>query len=294
MYLGVDERCDVSIDLDTSGLGTVNGQLVVTDTDFGQTTTVDVAAEIVPPDPPANDDWTNAQDISTLTIPAWVGEPGLFGNQQPRDTVQIDGNTTYATYESGEYDPGRGGGSVWYQVHLAAGRLLGPSRVSSDARILRGGVDGEHLGHRVAPGQGQLGDAGDQLRADGTGSHDLVLGLQRVAVRRPGDVHARVVPGPERTGPDRHAYERNRRGGEFALVDDFNLFGDGDTHHLTPDLGGCTERVVDAAVRSARLADGDVPVVDCVIARRCVRSERGKRTPARSADLPFPAGDQAE
>ena len=38
--------------------------------------------------------------------------------------------------------------------------------------------------------------------------------------------------------------------GEFALVDDFNLFGDGDTHHLTRGPAWRSERMVDAAVRN--------------------------------------------
>ncbi len=237
LYLGVDERCDVSIDLDTSGLGTVNGQLVVTDTDFGQTTTVGVAAEIVPPDPPANDDWTNAQDISTLTIPGWVGEPGLFGNQQPRDTVQIDGNTTYATYESGEYDPGRGGGSVWFKYTSPPGGFSG------------------RLGYRATPGffvevSTANTSATESRRAKGNSATPAINFVRMEPGHTiwfsvfnespfvdPGAFTLELFQAPNEQ--DAIAIPRSGTGeGEFALVDDFNLFGDGDTHHLTPDLGG--------------------------------------------------------
>jgi len=233
VYLATDETCDITVGIDATVAASIAGQLVVTD-DSGSIALVDVTAEVVPVGPPANDNWVNAQDLSASAIPPFVAEPGQFpGTVQPRDTLKIDGTTENATYETGEYDPGRPGGSVWYRYTSPPGGFAG------------------RLGYRATPGvfvQPSTANTSATDSASAQGNTWPPSGIQFVRMAPghtvwfrvynesvdPGRFTLELFQAPNEQNSIAEAYQ----GGESALSADFNLFGDGDTHHLTPDLPG--------------------------------------------------------
>ncbi len=237
--LGVDQTCEIYVTIDTSAIGPVAGRLILTDVDSGSIASADVTGQVVPAAPPANDNWVNAQNLSALAIPAFVGVPGQFpGTQQPRDTEEVDGSTEFATYEPGEYDPGRPGGSLWYRYTSPPGGFAG------------------RLGYRATPGFFVLvstdnTSAAESRRAKGNTSSPSSIQFVRMEPGHtvwfsvfnespfidPGRFTLELFQAPDEQDPIVEAYGGTGVG-EFALSTDFNLSSGGDTHHLTPDLPG--------------------------------------------------------
>ena len=237
VYLGIDETCDITAGIDATVPTSIAGQLVLTN-DFGIIARVDVTAEVVPVAAPANDNWVNAQDLSSLAIPRFIAEPGQFpGTVQPRDTLEIDGTTENATYETGEYDPGSGGGSVWYKYTSPPGGFAG------------------RLGYRATPGFFVLRStantsATDSASAQGNTWPPSSMGhiwmepghtvwfsvFTESTFVEPGRFTLELFQAPDEQDSIAEAY--GDRGFGPAITNDFNWSGNGDTHHLTADLGG--------------------------------------------------------
>ena len=123
---GPGGSCDITVTLeDTATARSVSADLSFDDFISGETDQLLVTAEVLPPGPPANDDFDNAQDISGLAIPAFVDDPDVAG-LQPLNTVKVDGTVGSATFEPGEESPVRSG-TVWYRYTAPengfAGRL---------------------------------------------------------------------------------------------------------------------------------------------------------------------------
>ena len=233
LSLDVHQTCDIDLTIDISTLGPVAGQVILTDTVSGAIAFADVTAEVVPAASPANDNWVNAQDLSLLVIPAFVGVPGLFGNQQPRDTVEVLGSTVFATYEPGEY-ASRPGGSLWYKYTAPPGGFTG------------------RLGYRATPGffvavSTENTSVLDSWPAGGNSwppsgikfvrmepGHTVYFSVYNEFVD-PGRFALELFQAPNEQDSIVDAYGS---GSEDALTTDFNLLGDGDTHHLSPDLPG--------------------------------------------------------
>ncbi len=236
LALDVGQRCDLSIAIATAAVGPIAGQVILTDSGSGAIAFADVTAEVVPLTPPANDNWANAQDLSSLAIPAFVGVPGTFpGTQQPRDTLTVPGSTEFATYEPGEY-VSRPGGSLWYTYTSPPGGFAG------------------RLGYRATPGffvtaTTENTSATDSWPAKGNSwppsgfrfvriepGHTVWFSVANESVD-PGSFTLELFQAPNEQDSIADAYSATGAG-EFALSADFNLFGDGDTHHLTADLPG--------------------------------------------------------
>ena len=126
---GPGGSCDITVTLeDTATARSVSADLSFDDFISGETDQLLVTAEVlppVPPGPPTNDDFDNAQDISGLVIPAFVDDPDVAG-LQPLNTVEVDGTVGSATFEPGEGSQIRSG-TVWYRYTAPengfAGRL---------------------------------------------------------------------------------------------------------------------------------------------------------------------------
>ena len=230
------QTCDLSVTVDTSSVGPVNGRLELADTNTFQGASMTVTAVVVPPAPPANDDWVNAQDLSSLAIPPFVGVPGQFpGTQQPSDTVSVDGSTEFATYEAGEFSS-RPGGSLWYRYTSPPGGFAG------------------RLGYRATPGffvdvTTENTSATQSQRAQGNTwgpsfiqhvwmepGHTVWFRVSNEFVD-PGPFTLELFQAPDEQDSIVEAYG-GTGAGEFALSTDFRLSGNGDTHHLSSDLGG--------------------------------------------------------
>ena len=228
--------CDLSVSVDTSVVGPVTGELTVADTNIFRAASATVTAEVVPPSPPANDDWVNAQDLSSLAIPAFVGIPGAFpGVQQPRDVVAVFGSTELATYESGEF-VSRPGGSLWYKFTAPLSGFAG------------------RLGYRATPGFFVTPSANNTSAANSFSARGNTWppsGIRFVRMEPghtvwfsvtnefvdPGAFTLELFQAPNEQDAIADAYS-GTGSGEFALSTDFNLSGDGDSYHLTPDLTG--------------------------------------------------------
>ncbi len=239
LYLDVAGTCDISVSIDNTVPATINGELVLTDTDSLEVDRVALTAAVIPVGPPTNDDWADAQDVSALAVPPFVAAPGPFpGTVRPRDTVRIDGTTENATYEVGEYDPGRPGGSVWYTYTAPPGGFAG------------------RLGYRATPGFFVAVTTEHTSVTESRRAHGNTWGpssIQHVRMEPGHTVWFSVFNESPSVDPGRFTLElfqapdeqdsidqgySGTGAGEFALSTDFSLFGDGDTHHLTPDLPG--------------------------------------------------------
>ena len=149
--------------------------------------------------------------------------------------MRVDGSTEFATYELGEFSS-RPGGSVWYRY------------TSPDP----GGFAGR-LGYRATAGffvdvTTANTSAIESLRAKGNSATPAINFVRM----EPGHTvwfrvtNESVDPGPFMLELFQAPNEQDSIGdasdgtgsGENDVSVDFNLVGDGDTHHLTPDLGG--------------------------------------------------------
>ena len=153
-------------------------------------------------------------------------------------TVQIDGNTTYATYESDEYDPGPGGGSVWYRYTSPSGGFAGRLGYRATPGFF---VACRRRTHRPPSRGGRRATRRRRHRSTSCAWNRVTRSGSRSSTSRRSSTRGRSRSSCSRPRTNRTESPFARSGtgeGEFALVDDFNLLGDGDTHHLTPDLGG--------------------------------------------------------
>ena len=228
--------CDLFVSVDTSVAGPVRGELTVTDTNIFRAASATVTAEVLSPGPPANDNWANAQDLSSLAIPAFVGVPGPFpGTVQPRDTASVSSSTEFATYESGEF-VSRPGGSLWYRYTAPLNGFAG------------------RLGYRATPGFFVLPSTDNTSATNSSPANGNTWppsGIRFVRMEPghtvwfsvanefvdPGSFTLELFQAPNEQDAIADAYS-GTGSGEFALSADFNLFGDGDTYHLTADLPG--------------------------------------------------------
>ena len=280
LYLGVGEACDISVTIDTATVGPVNARLVVTDIDSSAVALAEVTAAIVPLAPPSNDDWASAHDLSSLAIPPYVGVPGpLPGTQQPRDRLSVDGSTESATYETGEY-VSRPGGSVWYSYTSPPGGFAG------------------RLGYRTTPGfivdvTTDNTSASESRRAQGNTSVPNSFRFVRMEPGHtvwfrvfnefvdPGQFTLELFQAPNEQDLIADASD-GTGSGETALSADFNLFGDGETHHLTADLAGGAPN----GWSTLRFAvPGSLSVTYRSATARTVGSSEGNEGSERSLDL---------
>ena len=200
---------------------------------------------------PANDDWANAEDLSTLSIPAFVGVPRAnTGEQVPRDTAKVPGSIEFATYEPGEYDPGLPGGSVWYKYTSPPGGFAGRLGI-----LTRSGFQISVWTENASPGDApppwadawgpnlypalgnSWGPSGLYFVRMEPGHTVWISVYNRVSYIDPGPFTLELFQAPNEQDSIANAYS-GTGAGEYALSTDFGLYGDGDTYHLTPDLGG--------------------------------------------------------
>ena len=240
LYLDVDATCELVVSIATALVGPSLNVLTFVDPDVGDDALVEVTAEITDVEPPANDDWANAEDLSSSAIPPFVGIPGPFPPAQlPRDTVAVSGTAESATVEPGEAEWwGSDSGSVWYRFTSPPGGFAGrlgyrvtpgffvsaytnlESAVPDDLQNAKGNTWGpSSLSHvRMEPGHTVwFRVVADEDR--GVAAGPLVLELFQAPNEQDSIVNANALTGA----------------GEFALAERLDGFGDGDTYHTTPD-----------------------------------------------------------
>jgi hypothetical protein len=109
--------CEIDLQLDPSAQRPAGAAVVLTDAGGARIGRTYVVWPVVPA---ANDDWADAQDISSLAIPALADPPA---------TVTVAGDTLGATLEPAElgWDPNLmpTEGSVWYRYTAPAGGFSG-------------------------------------------------------------------------------------------------------------------------------------------------------------------------
>jgi hypothetical protein len=225
------QTCTLSVTVDTSSAGSVIGRVELVELGTGQHASAQITAEVVAAGTaPANDDWANAEDLSTLSIPA-VGAPA----------AEVLGSTESATYEPNEYNPRVPGGSVWYKYTSPpggfAGRLgirLPPgfaytvstenTSAANSRKAMISGNGWSGFGYRMEPG------------------HTVWISVLNVTNGfAPGPFTLELLEVPNEQDSIEYANDGSygRYGREFAHSSGFFWFQDsGDTFHLTPDQPG--------------------------------------------------------